>query len=198
VRILLPLLGAVLFAGCSSQPAAETNQTAAASPVKILQFYPSSSTVAKGDQVLICYGVEGAASVRLEPPIEQISPSFTRCFPYSPQSSTDIKIIATGSNGTEESKSLHVEVAGVARPPAGELIVSFMSSARTVPVGQEVTLCYETRNATSVKIEPDSANRKLPVKGCVTQVVKGKTTYTLMATGAGGKKDQEALTVAAQ
>jgi len=58
-----------------------------------------------------------------------------------------------------------------------------------------VTLCYQTQNATSVKIQPDSADRTLPVKGCVTEHVNEKTQFTLIASGAGGKQDSESVTV---
>jgi hypothetical protein len=163
--------------------------------VQILQFYPSSNQVAKGEQVLICYGAENAKSLRLEPPIEQIAPALARCFQYSPQSTTEIKLIATGADGSEVSKSLQVAVVGVAATPKTDMIVSFVSSAKSVAPGQEVTLCYETRNATSVKVEPATADRTLPLKGCFTEHVSQTTQFTLIARDAGGKQDRESLTV---
>jgi hypothetical protein len=199
-KFALLLISAFVLTSCGSKPAPAASQDAAAAkPVTILQFYPSSNQVPRGQQTLICYGVENAKSVRLEPPIEEIVPSMTRCIPYSPKASSEIKLIATGSDGSEVSKSFQIDVvaaaAGSNTKKSGGLIVSFISSAKSVAPGQEVTLCYQTQNATSVKIQPDSSGRTLPVKGCVTEHVSQKTQFTLVASGADGKQDQESVTV---
>ena len=190
---LFPAL--VILASCGKQPAPEAQQVAPSKTAKILQFYAGSPTVARGEQVLICYGVEDAKSVRLEPPIEQINPSFNRCFQYAPAATSHIKLIAAGADGTERSKTIEVAVAGVASPPKGQLILFFVSSGKSVPAGQRVTLCYETRNASSVRIEPAPTDRKLSGKDCVTAEVKQKTRYTLFATGPNGIQDRESLQV---
>src|SRR6185295_8008433 len=104
---------------------------------------------------------------------------------------------ATGPDGVGVSKTLKIDVVGVATAPksTSNLILSFMSSAKSVAPGQEVTLCYQTQNTTSVSIQPDSSGRTLPVKGCVTEHVNQKTQFTLIASGPGGKQDRESVTV---
>lgn len=190
---LFPVLA--VLASCGKQPATEAPQAAPSKPAKILQFYAGSPTVARGEQVLICYGVEDAKTVRLDPPIEQITPSFVRCFQHAPSATSQIKLIATGADGAEVSKSIEITVAGVAAPPKGQLILFFASSSKSVPAGQQVTLCYETRNASSVKIEPSPTDRKLSGKDCVTAEVKQRTRYTLVASGPGGVQDRESVQV---
>jgi hypothetical protein len=190
---------ACLLAACGSSPGpAPAVKEEAPKPAKILQFYSSSNTVARGQQVLICYGVENAKSVRLDPPIEQITPSYIRCIQHAPTTSSEYKLIATGADGTEVTKSIKIDVGGAAPSPKGDVIVSFVASAKSVPAGQEVTLCYDTRNASSVKIEPESSGRALPVKGCISEKVSKTTTFTLTAQTADGKQDHESLTVSVQ
>jgi hypothetical protein len=193
----LPIAICLMVACGKKQEAPEAKEPPPPKPVQILQFYPSNTQVARGEHVLVCYGVENAKTVRLEPAIEQIVPAYIRCFQYSPQKTTEIKLVATGADGSEVSKSFQVAVVGVAPAPKTKsgLIVSFVSSAKTVAPGQEVTLCYETRNATAVKLEPSETGGPLPLKGCVSQHVKGKTQFTLIASGPGGKQDRESLTV---
>jgi hypothetical protein len=192
-------VAACLLAACGSSPGpAPAVKEEAPKPAKILQFYSSSNTIARGQQVLICYGVENAKSVRIEPPIEQITPSYIRCIQHAPTTSSEYKLIATGADGTEVTKSIKIDVGGAAPSPKGDMIVSFVASAKSVPAGQEVTLCYDTRNASSVKIEPESTGRALPVKGCISEKVSKTTKFTLTAQTADGKQDHESLTVSVQ
>jgi hypothetical protein len=190
------LVGAMLLAACGKQSAPEAKQAAPASkPVQIQQFYSSATQVARGEEVLVCYGVENAAKVRLEPPIEEISPSMARCISYAPKVTSEIRLVATGADGSETSKSLQIAVAGVAPTPSSGMIASFMSSAKSVAPGAEVTLCYSTRNAASVSIQPTSRPGPIPLKGCVTERVNQKTEFTLTAHGAGGKQDHATVAV---
>lgn len=191
--LLTPAL--CLLASCGNHAAPEAKQPPGPQPVKILQFYAGSASVARGEQVLICYGVENAKDVRLEPPIERITPSFNRCFQHSPAATSEIKLIATGADGSVSSKTLQLTVAGVAPHPKGQLILFFVSSGRSVAQGQQVTLCYDTRNASSVRIEPSPTDRKLSTKDCVTAQVSHKTKFTLIASGVSGEQDRESLQV---
>ena len=193
VECLIPAL--CLLASCGNQPAPEAKQPPPPQPAKITQFYSGSPTVARGEQVLICYGVENAKTVRLEPPIEQIAPSFNRCFQHSPTATSQIKLIATGADGVETSQTLEIRVAGVAKPPKGQLIRFFVASGKSVAPGQQVTLCYDTRNASSIRIDPSPTDRKLSAKDCVTAEVAQKTKFTLIARGAAGEEDRESLEV---
>lgn len=188
-------LALCLLASCANRASPDAKQTPPPPAAKILQFYAGSSTVARGGQVLICYGVENATAVRLDPPIEQINPSFNRCFQYAPATTSEIKLIATGAGGSASSKTIQIAVAGVAPPPRGQLILFFVSSSNSVIPGQQVTLCYETRNARSIRIEPSPMDRKLSPKDCVTEQISQKTKFTLIAGGPNGEQDRESLQV---
>ena len=41
------------------------------SAVRILQFYANTREVIEGEPAVVCYGVQNADSVRLEPPVEE-------------------------------------------------------------------------------------------------------------------------------
>src|SRR3954465_11740017 len=149
-----------LFASCGGHTTPEAKEPPP-KPVQIVQFYANSPEVPKGSQVLICYGVENAKSVRLEPPIEEIVPSLVRCIPYSPATSGEIKLIATGTDGSETSKTIQIKVGpAAAAAPArkSNSIVTFASSANSVAPGQEVTFCYATQGASAVRLEPSTTN----------------------------------------
>ena len=78
--------------------------------VKILQFYAASEEIRRGDRVIVCYGVENARAVRLDPAIEEVEPSPNRCFNAFPKRTTTFKLTATGKNGNEVSASFTVHV----------------------------------------------------------------------------------------
>ena len=80
-------------------------------------FYANKAVIGRGDDVTLCYGVEGAESLTLDPPIEQIKPAFNRCFGYKPQKTTDIKLTARNAGGHEASQTITVRVEGVYKPP---------------------------------------------------------------------------------
>src|SRR5689334_13753924 len=56
--------------------------------VKITQFYAASGEITEDDRVLVCYGVRNATSVRLDPPLERLTPALTRCFWVAPRQDT--------------------------------------------------------------------------------------------------------------
>ncbi|MGH9632582.1 MAG: hypothetical protein ACRD7E_30110 [Bryobacteraceae bacterium] len=197
-------LAAVAMIGCgTTEP--QKKDAPAPDPVKITQFYPSQSVAARGEEVLICYGVENAASVRLDPAIEEITPSMNRCIQFAPKSTAEYKLIATGKDGSQAVEQFAIKVEGVAKPKssasggaAGGLIQTFLSSAGQVGAGQPVTLCYQTSGAKAVKIDPGVAALPSPEKGCVTAKPQQTTTYTLTATGTSGESDKMTVTVKVQ
>lgn len=79
--------------------------------LKISQFYASPAAIRKGAHTLICYGVNGAKSVRIEPPIEKLEPALVHCFEASPSVSTDYKLLATDAAGHTVTAQLRVQVA---------------------------------------------------------------------------------------
>jgi hypothetical protein len=78
--------------------------------LKITQFYAAKQEVHRDESVLVCFGVENASSVRIEPPIEQLIPLPSKCFPFAPQHTTALKLVADGANGAEVTASLTIKV----------------------------------------------------------------------------------------
>lgn len=187
-------LCAALLAACSGgdrkqQPAAKTEPSAP--PVKITQFYANPPSIPKGEKALLCYGVESAASVRIEPPVEKLSPALTRCFEVTPNAPTTYTLIAEGRNGGAARQSITVDVGG-ARPVLFDLSVN----APSVKPGQLVSFCYQSKNATSVKGGPGKFQRGGKVdKDCLVDQPSKTTTYEIVVSNAQGLTDRANMTV---
>jgi hypothetical protein len=93
-----------------SEAAMYRRMVPAGTALKITQFYASKPEIARGESTLVCYGVENARSVRIEPPIERLIPLPVKCFPYAPKRTTTLKLTAEGEKGGEASASLTVSV----------------------------------------------------------------------------------------
>ncbi len=186
---------ALMLAGCSSQPPA--NQAKKTEPAKppaaVTQFYPTASRIGRGETVQLCYSVDNATKVRLEPPVEEVWPALSRCFPVRPASTTTYTLTASDEQGHSASKSLTIEV-GAAKA-AGPHIIEVTVNKLQVAPGEPVLVCYTARNATSVKITPGETTQQTAERGCVTDNPKATTTYQVVATGAGGQTDSERVTV---
>ncbi len=79
--------------------------------LKILNFYASPGAIHRGQQSLICYGVNAAEHVRIEPPVEQLHPALSHCFQVSPVRDTDYKLSADDRAGHTVTASVSVKVA---------------------------------------------------------------------------------------
>jgi hypothetical protein len=78
--------------------------------LKIVSFYAAPGTIARGGQTSVCYGVTGAKTVRLEPPIQAVWPALTRCFAASLRKDTELKLTAGDGAGRTVSQSFVVRV----------------------------------------------------------------------------------------
>jgi hypothetical protein len=187
ILVCVGLLAAGITTGCSrpEPPAAPK----AAEPVRITQFYTSVSNIAKGEKALLCYGVENAKTVWLDPPRHPLSAALARCVEVNPDATTTYTLTAEGADGTSASKSLTLPVG-----PALAKIVNVNVSGLEVKPGELVNLCYTAENAKSVTIEPLHFNGANP-KGCVNDQPRKSTTYVITAIGSAGDRDQERVTV---
>jgi len=178
---VLPAAACAFAAGCSRpQPPAERASTAAPEPPKITQFYATAPHLARGEKELLCYGVEGAGAVWLEPPRQQLSAALSRCVDVNPSATTTFKLTAEGSGG----------------PPAvQELIVTVDVSSLNVAPGAAVSICYKVENARQVEIAPIHFLGGARSDACAMVQPKTTTTYTVTASGAEGDRDQEHVTI---
>jgi hypothetical protein len=78
--------------------------------LKVLMFYANPAQVRAGERTLLCYGVANAASVRIDPPVDGVNPSLSRCVEVRPAADTQYTLLATGRSGEHASSSVKVVV----------------------------------------------------------------------------------------
>jgi len=78
--------------------------------LKILDFYASPAAVKPGGQTNLCFGVNGAKSVRIEPHIEDLHPAVSHCLQISPGADTEYKLTAEDAAGHQVTQSVTVQV----------------------------------------------------------------------------------------
>jgi|SRR5579883_1223354 len=182
------LVAACLLGACSGPsqpPAARAPETDA---VKIVNFYATTPHLPKGEKELLCYGVEGAKSVWLEPPRQELSAALSRCVEVSPTETTTYTLTAQDAAGKSATQKVTVTV-GAAKAKIIEVKVSALEVAK----GQPVSICWKVENA-KVRVSP----RLEPQQGmpnCVVDSPQKTTTYTVEAIGAAGDRDEEKVTV---
>ena len=184
----------LLSAACSSPPVPQ--KAPAADPVKINAFYPRDLTVTEGGMTLLCYGVSNAKSVRIDPPVDGVSPSLTRCVEVRPTRETRYTLTAVGADGQAVSQSVTI---GIGSDTAAlPKIASFrIDGTQKDYAGKTVfSLSFAAQNAEEISINPPvfptlhgSPSGQFSVKPDKT------TTYTLSVKGKNGHVAQKQLTV---
>jgi len=165
--------------------------------VRITQFYPSPPVIAPGDTTNLCFGVEFADSVEIDPPVERLWPTLSRCIAVQPKTTTSYTLRARGASGVA-TQVVNVVVDARARaeiPPAEPLIQFFAASADTIGRGQPVTLCYGVKNATSVRLEPNVMKIEPSERHCFRLILDTTSRFTLVARDAAGRTDRETVVV---
>jgi hypothetical protein len=158
--------------------------------LRITQFYASAGEIIRGDRVIVCYGVREARSVRLDPPVEALTPASNRCFWVRPGRTTTYRLVAEGEDGTAVTASFTVKVSP---PPPRILFVSLSESE--VRRGRAITICYGVENAVSARLEPVFPALIVSPRFCLRTVAARTTKYTLIAEGADGRTDREPFTI---
>jgi len=78
--------------------------------LKILDFYATPPTIHSGQKALICYGVNAAEGVRLDPPVAQLHPAVSHCFQVAPGRNTEYKLTIADRAGHTLTQSLAIHV----------------------------------------------------------------------------------------
>jgi hypothetical protein len=76
----------------------------------ILGFYATPPVINKGKTAQLCYSVSNSVKVRIEPPVENVWPSFGRCVDVTPKVDTVYRLIAEDSNGNKKTASVKIGV----------------------------------------------------------------------------------------
>lgn len=160
------------------------------SAVRILQFYANTPEVIEGERAVLCYGVQNAESVRLEPAVEELKPAVNRCLSIMPAGSATYRLIASGAGGSEVSASFTLNV-----KPAPPSILFVSISGRKVKRGEPFTFCYGVKHASSARLDPLRMPLPPDEKSCRRIYPVRTLQYTLVAEGQ-GRPDREKFIVA--
>ncbi len=193
-----PIVAILIFAialsviSCSKSAPPPAASTAKASSVRITMFYATAAHPAKGEKESLCYGVENADSVRLEPAVDKVWPTMSRCFDVPTRSAT---YTLTAFHGSEK-VSQTVTVAPAAPVPSKAKLFQISSNPQQAKSGENVAVCYNAMDAVNVTIEPGEwFGPHGPSMGCIRDTPASTTTYVITATGAGGDRDVQKITV---
>jgi hypothetical protein len=193
-------IAAVLSSGgCSNAPPPAQRAEAPQGPaVRIVQFYAANPRIAKGEATQLCYSVEGASKLRLEPPVEQVWPAYSRCFEVRPAATTTYTLTAADSSGHGVSGKATIEVGGArsaAPASSARMIQEVTVNKLQVAAGEPVVICYTANGAASVKVTPGETGSESTARGCVTDRPRATTTYRVVASSASGAMDSEQVVV---
>ena len=73
-------------------------------------FSADSGFLRRGEHTQLCYGVENAKTVKLDPPVAQLKPTYRDCIEIAPTKTTTYTVTASDDKGHSKSESLTVRV----------------------------------------------------------------------------------------
>jgi hypothetical protein len=81
--------------------------------VRILAFYANPPSLKVGEQANLCFGLDSAEWVRIEPGVQPVKPALTRCVSVAPTATTEYTLTAGGSGGKTVSQALIISVSAL-------------------------------------------------------------------------------------
>jgi hypothetical protein len=78
--------------------------------VRFTTFGADSGVLKRGETTQLCYGVVNAKNVKLDPPVEQIKPSYHHCLEIAPKKTTTYTLTADDGAGHAKSETLTIRV----------------------------------------------------------------------------------------
>ena len=144
------------------RPVTGVPQELATDKLKILMFY-APQLPERGRPFTICYGVLNAVRVELDPPLETIAPSISRCVEVTMQKAGRVTLRAYDGAGRSVSESIEIPV----RAPAPEILFVDVSP-REIRRGDRFTICYGVRGAERVRVEPGPGGLPASARHCAT------------------------------
>ena len=189
--------------GTSDPKTAAVTVTQPVAAPQITLFTASPTTITVGQTTTLSWTTTNATSIT----ITATSGTTTRTVTTSslatgtvtdsPTATTTYTAVATGAGGTSAPQTAAVTVNALPVPQ----VTQFTANPTTVNSGQSTTLSWTTTNATSITITATSgtATKTLTTStlatGTVTDAPTAPTTYTAVATGAGGTSAPVSVTV---
>jgi hypothetical protein len=77
----------------------------------IRSFYASPPVIHRGETASLCYSVFGATTLRLDPPLAEVYPTFNHCIQASPGKDTEFTLTAADAAGHTATAKLVLKVA---------------------------------------------------------------------------------------
>jgi hypothetical protein len=78
--------------------------------IRIPTFLADNGLIKPGETTHLCYGVVNAVSVKLDPPVEALKPTYRHCIEIAPKKTTTYTLTAVNAAGKSKSVSLEVRV----------------------------------------------------------------------------------------
>lgn len=78
--------------------------------IRIPTFLAEPGVLKAGQSSHLCYGVVNAVSVRLDPPVEPLKPTYRHCIDIAPKKTTTYTLTAANAKGETKTASLEVRV----------------------------------------------------------------------------------------
>lgn len=181
----------LLLAGCGkTTPAPPDTKKAELAKPKIQFFYLNPSVLRDGMPSQLCYGVVDATEVKLDPPVDRVWPSISRCIEVKPARSTVYTLTALNQDGV----SVTAKAEATLGPPAVRILEVSVNSLE-VDKGEAFPFCVKARNAKSWQLSAGEWRTPPgPEGGCAVDHPQRTTTYTITAVGALGETDTERVT----
>jgi len=155
---------------------------------RVLSFSVNPTTIRPNGQSELCYEVENAAKIRIEPNIGERKSATKECLTVTAAQTTTYVLTVVAADGTTTSREIILNVEEM--PPLAE-ILRFEVQRQTGPGGPDdvqFRLCYEVRNAQHAEIDNEGGTVVLNRPNCQPIKPQQTTTYTLSATGSDDKK----------
>jgi len=189
--IYLIVLAITSTVGCTRTDRTTPTSSRIQDRLRITQFYITKPVLPRGDDALLCYGVENAVEVRLTPEVENIYPALVRCITISPKKTTTFTLMAADRTAQTTSQSITVRVTE-ALPRFTDLSIS----AKEVAPGEVVAFCFKATGAVAVRGKPGYFFHGGSAKSdCLVDQPRRTTAYRITIEGAGRQTDDATITV---
>jgi hypothetical protein len=80
------------------------------SDLAIRTLYVAPQSIHHGETAQLCYDVDNAKTVTLDPPVAEVWPSHTRCFDVSPKKTTSYTLTIADAAGKTVSQTIQLEI----------------------------------------------------------------------------------------
>ncbi len=159
--------------------------------VEIAEFSVNPQRITRGDTVSLCFQVQNATDVGIEPGVVRHRPIQSgerACVQDQPKATTTYTLSAFNSLGvTPPTRQATITVD---EPKLKHAVIGFFDASSTrIKPGESVSLCYAVADAKTITISPFQREFPNSEKNCIEDTPRRSTTYVLRATGEDGQTE---------